>query len=81
MRPLPRARPRPAGATHWGQQTFPLHPAIDCAPGDKLKSSIEVSRRTDNQRLLNVSVGVQVEGSSIYAEQSTTARQFRWNIE
>ncbi|GFR40027.1 hypothetical protein Agub_g562 [Astrephomene gubernaculifera] len=73
--------PDPTGATHWGQQTFPLHPAIDCAPGDQLRVVLEVSRRADNQRLLHVKAAVSVEGSSIYAEQSKTPRNFHWNIE
>ncbi|PNH12877.1 putative protein arginine N-methyltransferase 4.2 [Tetrabaena socialis] len=73
--------PDPTGATHWGQQSFPLQPPIDCAPGDRLHISLEVSRRTDNQRLLLVKAGITVEGNSIYAEQSKTPRQFRWNIE
>lgn len=71
----------PSGATHWGQQTFPLHPPIDCAPGDRLRVSVEVTRRADNQRLLHVKAAVSVEGNSIYAEQSKTPREFRWNIE
>lgn len=69
------------GATHWGQQTFPLHPPIDCAPGDRLRVSLEVTRRQENQRLLHVKAGITVEGSSIYAEQSKSPRSFRWNIE
>ncbi|PNW75848.1 hypothetical protein CHLRE_12g558100v5 [Chlamydomonas reinhardtii] len=73
--------PDPTGATHWGQQTFPLHPPIDCAPGDRLRVSVEVTRRADNQRLLHVKAAVSVEGNSIYAEQSKTPREFRWNIE
>jgi protein arginine N-methyltransferase 1 len=54
---------------------------VDCAPGDRLRVSLEVSRRADNQRLLLVKAGVSVEGNSIYAEQSKTPRIFRWNIE
>lgn len=73
--------PDPTGATHWGQQTFPLHPPIDCAPGDKLRVEMEVSRRQDNQRLLAVKASISVEGDSIFAEQCKSPRTFRWNIE
>ena len=30
--------PDPTGATHWGQQSFVLHPAVACAPGKCVKS-------------------------------------------
>ena len=46
--------PDPTGATHWGQQTFCLHPPIDCAPGDAVKGSIRVTRKKENHRLMQV---------------------------
>ena len=70
-----------SGSTHWGQQTFYLSPGIDVAPTDHLKCSIEVSRRQDNHRLLNVKLAAKVEGSSQYAERSTAPRQLQWNMD
>jgi protein arginine N-methyltransferase 1 len=46
--------PDPTGATHWGQQTFSLHPAIDCAPGDAVEGTITVVRKKENHRLMEV---------------------------
>ena len=46
--------PDPTGATHWGQQTFTLHPAVDCAPGDALVGRITVVRKKENHRLMEV---------------------------
>ena len=31
--------PDPTGATHWGQQSFVLHPAVACAPGKRIAES------------------------------------------
>ena len=73
--------PDPTGATHWGQQTFYLHPPVDCAANDRLRCTIDLSRKKDNHRLLNVKLGVKVEGNSIYAEHSTTPRNFNVHIE
>ena len=73
--------PDPTGATHWGQQTFYLHPPVDCAANDRLRCTIDLSRKKDNHRLLNVKLGVKVEGNSIYAEHSTTPRNFNFHIE
>ena len=71
----------PAGATHWGQQTFYLSPGIECASTDHLQCTIDVARREDNQRLLRVKLASKVEGSSVHAEQSTTPRQLQWNMD
>ena len=49
--------PDPTGATHWGQQTFSLHPAIDCAPGDAIEGTITVVRKKENHRLMEVRFG------------------------
>ncbi|PRW56855.1 arginine N-methyltransferase [Chlorella sorokiniana] len=54
--------PDPTGATHWGQQSFFLHPPVECAEGDVLSCDIEVVRRKDNQRLMDVLVRHRVEG-------------------
>lgn len=54
--------PDPTGATHWGQQSFFLHPPVECAEGDELACEIEVARRKDNQRLMDVMVRHRIEG-------------------
>lgn len=45
-----------AGATHWGQQVFVLHPGVQCAAGSSMEGTMKISRRTDNHRLMDVSV-------------------------
>lgn len=54
MQVLLSTAPDPTGATHWGQQTFSLHPAIDCAPGDAVEGTITVVRKKENHRLMEV---------------------------
>jgi protein arginine N-methyltransferase 1 len=75
--------PDPTGATHWGQQSFYVNPAIDCAPGDSLRCGVNVTRRSDNQRLLNVGLSVRVEGGSMFAERSKAGapRELQFAIE
>lgn len=43
-------------------QSFFLHPPIECTEGDVLACNIEVVRRKDNQRLMDVLVRHCVEG-------------------
>lgn len=43
-----------AGFTHWGQQSFSFAPCLQAGRGDVISGTIEVVRRKDNQRLLNV---------------------------
>eukprot|EP00798_Chlamydomonas_sp_ICE-L_P031985 gene31985-33911_t len=75
--------PDPTGATHWGQQTFYIHPAIECASGDSLKCTIEVGRQKENHRLLNVRLHAKLEGDSELALQAKDSqpRMFTFNIE
>ena len=54
MQVLLSTAPDPTGATHWGQQTFALHPPIDCAPGDAIVGDITVVRKKENHRLMEV---------------------------
>lgn len=54
MQVLLSTAPDPTGATHWGQQTFSLHPAVDCAPGDAIEGNITVVRKKENHRLMEV---------------------------
>ncbi|CAK0783778.1 hypothetical protein CVIRNUC_006978 [Coccomyxa viridis] len=62
--------PDPTGATHWGQQTFCLHPPIDCAPGDAVEGSIRITRKKENHRLMQVIIDHKVTGSSLIAQAS-----------
>ncbi len=75
--------PDPTGSTHWGQQCFYIHPALDCAVGDKIKATIEVQRQRENHRLLLVDLAVGLEGPSAYAKQMANAapRQLHFRIE
>jgi protein arginine N-methyltransferase 1 len=73
--------PDPTGATHWGQQCFFLNPAIECAANDRLRCTIDVVRKKDNHRLLNVMLQVKTEGNSTYGEAPHSARTFKFHIE
>lgn len=72
--------PDPTGATHWGQQTFSLHPAIDCAPGDAIEGTITVVRKKENHRLMEVCVEHKVTGTSLVA-QASSDRVSHYHIE
>lgn len=54
------ANPGGAGATHWGQQSFFLQPPLRCAAGDRVDCELELTRRRDNQRLLEVAIKMKV---------------------
>lgn len=72
--------PDPTGATHWGQQSFTVWPAVECAPGDKIDCTISVSRRKDNHRLMDVELKHHVKGPSALA-QHASARVSNYRIE
>ncbi len=67
--------PDPTGATHWGQQSFTVWPAVQCASGDSIECHIDVSRRKDNHRLMDVQLQHQVKG------QNAPARVSNYRIE
>jgi type I protein arginine methyltransferase len=48
------------GATHWGQQVFPLSPPLPVRSGDRVTGSVVIRRRKDNPRLLEVELDVRV---------------------
>lgn len=48
--------PDPTGATHWGQQSFFLHPGVECRAGDKVECKFEMRRQRENHRLMEVTV-------------------------
>jgi hypothetical protein len=60
-----------------------LHPPIDCAPNDTLAIDTVISRRSDNHRLLAVTMDVAVTGDSVYArgEGAVGMRKLRWNVD
>jgi len=75
--------PDATGATHWGQQTFYLgKKTIQARQGDTFEGTIEVVRRTDNQRLLAVQVdGEVVEGPRGRGGSTGQKFQWQWSIE
>lgn len=72
--------PDPTGATHWGQQSFTVWPSVDCAPGDRVECQIDISRRKENHRLMDVQLKHQVKGPSALA-QNAPARISNYRIE
>ena len=46
--------PDEAGATHWGQQAFYLHPSQAALAGDVLVGTFEMVRKSENHRLMTV---------------------------
>lgn len=72
--------PDPTGATHWGQQSFTVWPAVDCPSGDHIDCQINISRRRDNHRLMDVQLKHQVQGPSTLA-QTSPARVSNYRIE
>ena len=56
--------PDPTGATHWGQQTFTLNPALEATAGDAVVGEITVVRKKENHRLMEVTVAHRMLGVS-----------------
>ncbi len=48
-------------ATHWGQQAFPLSPPTQVCEGDAVRGTIEILRRADNPRLMNVKFNYEIQ--------------------
>ena len=46
--------PDPDCGTHWGQQVFHLYPSINAQPGDRISGDINISRKKENHRLMQV---------------------------
>jgi len=68
--------PDPTGSTHWGQQSFVLHPPIACMPGDKIVGDITIVRKKENHRLMEVKMNHSVEGHSKVAEHAPQRSSF-----
>jgi protein arginine N-methyltransferase 1 len=49
------------GYTHWGQQCFFLHPSIATQGADRVEGNINIVRRKDNQRLMNVEISYRLK--------------------
>lgn len=73
--------PDTAGATHWGQQVFPLSPPVRGAPGDALAGGITIARRSDNHRLMSVALEWGVEGGSALAKAAGGVRKAVFQVE
>ena len=56
--------PDPTGATHWGQQTFTLNPALEATAGDAVVGEITVVRKKENHRLMEVTMAHRLLGAS-----------------
>eukprot|EP00993_Chasmostoma_nieuportense_P001655 NODE_2516_length_1157_cov_23.187379_g2397_i0.p1 GENE.NODE_2516_length_1157_cov_23.187379_g2397_i0~~NODE_2516_length_1157_cov_23.187379_g2397_i0.p1 ORF type:complete len:351 (-),score=92.08 NODE_2516_length_1157_cov_23.187379_g2397_i0:85-1137(-) len=61
-----------AGHTHWGQQVFLLYPPLCAQRGNAVTGTIEVTRRKDNQRLLEVKIVHQLENEGSVLEGPST---------
>ena len=73
--------PDATGATHWGQMTFQLAPFMDAAPGDTIDCTLEMVRRQDNQRLLQIKMTSNLTGPSQFAANSPGPRNCVYRIE
>jgi len=69
--------PDPTGATHWGQQSFMMHPPLHCVAGSKIECDFEMQRRTDNHRLLEVKMVHRV----VHGEKAFPERESHFLIE
>jgi len=49
------------GYTHWGQQCFFLYPSIATLDADQVEGYVNIVRRKDYQRLMNVEVGYRLK--------------------
>lgn len=49
------------GYTHWGQQVFYLHDAVDCSTDTKLHGTVSMTRQDKNKRLYNLNLVHQVD--------------------
>lgn len=50
-----------AGYTHWGQQVFYLHDAIDCSAETKLHGNVSMTRQVKNKRLYDLNLDFKVD--------------------
>eukprot|EP01123_Difflugia_compressa_P013517 TRINITY_DN630_c0_g1_i2.p1 TRINITY_DN630_c0_g1~~TRINITY_DN630_c0_g1_i2.p1 ORF type:complete len:409 (-),score=83.00 TRINITY_DN630_c0_g1_i2:27-1196(-) len=56
------------GYTHWGQQCFFFHPPVDPIDSDIIEGRINIVRRKDNQRLMNVEISHKVKKNNQIAK-------------
>jgi hypothetical protein len=77
------------GYTHWGQQCFFIAPnPLQLSVGDEIRGSLDMTRRLDNHRLLNVSITYAVhkaigtsEAARASAEPESAPTTLRFTIE
>eukprot|EP00873_Tetraselmis_striata_P039979 jgi/Tetstr1/460243/TSEL_000478.t2 len=63
--------PDATGATHWGQQTFFMHPEIEAAQGDSLRLKLLIERKKENHRLMRVTITHKLQGTSDMARSAS----------
>lgn len=59
--------------THWGQQVFLIHPALDYNSGDVLEGHLDITRSKDNHRLMDVKFQHRLLKSTAEATPITTS--------
>jgi len=62
--------PDATGATHWGQQTFFMHPEIVASVGDSLRLKLKIDRKKENHRLMRVTIDHKLQGTSEMARMA-----------
>jgi len=68
------------GYTHWGQQMFSFLPCMEARQGETFCGTIEITRRAENQRLLNVKLTYavkQTHGDAVTAGPVTNSWQIQ----
>ena len=73
--------PDATGATHWGQQCFFLSPPVEAEAGDSLHCALVVTRRAENQRLLDVTLEASLRGDSVAAQEAPPVRRAKYHID
>ena len=76
--------PDASGATHWGQQLFPVAPgAVTVRDGDVLHAEVKLERREENHRLLRLYFDMckQPKGTRPKDVDWNAQVALRWNID
>jgi len=70
--------PEVGTCTHWGQQVFYLHPAVEAKDGDVLEGTVQVVRNKENHRLLDI--GMELTHAPKDGEGGPK-RQLAWHLD
>merc|ERR1711998_370085 len=76
--------PDEKGATHWGQQLFPIKPgALVVKDGDVLHAEVRLERKEENHRLLRLHCDIrkQSKGTSPKDVDWNNVTTLKWNID